>query len=283
MGRPNVGKSSLINRLTGQDRHLVSDVPGTTRDAVDSLLTYHRRRYRLIDTAGIRRKGKVSQKIEKFSILKALGSLDRCDVALILVDASEGITDQDVSVAGYAYERGCGCIILLNKWDLVEKDQRTVKVYVDRLREEAKFLAFAPVLTISALTGQRVQRIFERVDAVYAQYTARVPTARVNRILEEAMAAKEPSLHQGRRIKFYYATQVSTQPPTFVVFVNFPEAVHFSYRRYLNQIRRATGLDQTPVRLLLRQRSGRMIFKDRPVKREQRRRGRKTRTQTRRR
>jgi len=279
VGRPNVGKSSLINRLTGQDRHLVSDLPGTTRDAVDSVLTYHGRHYRMVDTAGIRRKGKVSRKIEKFSVLKALSSLERCDVALIVVDASEGVTDQDLSVAGYAYERGCGCIFLLNKWDLVEKDHRTAKIYVQRLREEAKFLGFAPVLTISALTGQRVQRIFESVNDVYDQYSARVPTARVNRILEEAMEAKEPSRHRGRRIKFYYATQVSTRPPTFVLFVNYPEAVHFSYRRYLiNQIRTAAGLDKTPVRLLLRQRSGRMTFKDRPVRRERGHRRRKKRT-----
>lgn len=284
VGRPNVGKSSLINRLTGQERHLVSDIPGTTRDAVDSVLTYHRRHYRLIDTAGIRRKGKVSQKIEKFSILKALRSLENCDVALILVDAAEGISDQDISVAGYAYERGCGCIVLLNKWDLVAKDHRTAQTYAARLREEAKFLAFAPVLTISALTGQRVRRIFELVDQVYAQYTARVPTGRVNRILEQAMADKEPSLHQGRRIKFYYATQAGTQPPTFVLFVNYPEAVHFSYRRYLlNRIREAAGLDKTPVRLLLRERSGRMTFKDRPAQREKRRRARKSRSATRRR
>jgi len=284
VGRPNVGKSSLINRLTGQERHLVSDIPGTTRDAVDSVVTYHRQRFRIVDTAGIRRKGKVSRKIEKFSILKALQSLERCDVALVLVDAAEGITDQDISVAGYAYERGCGCIFLLNKWDLVEKDHRTVQTYEERLRREAKFLAFAPVLTISALTGQRVQRIFELINAVYAQYTARVPTGRVNRILEQAMADKEPSLHKGRRIKFYYATQVGTQPPTFVAFVNFPEAVHFSYRRYLlNQIRRAAGLDKTPVRLVLRQRSGRMTFKDKPAQRAKQRRERKSRRTARRR
>lgn len=276
VGRPNVGKSSLINRLTGQERHLVSDTPGTTRDAVDSVITYHGRHYRIVDTAGIRRKGKVSRKIEKFSVLKALASLERCDVALIVVDASEGVTDQDLSVAGYAYERGCGCIFLLNKWDLVEKDHRTAKIYVQRLREEAKFLAFAPVLTISALTGQRVQRIFNAVDDVYGQYAARVPTARVNRILEDAMEAKEPSRHQGRRIKFYYATQVSTRPPTFVLFVNYPEAVHFSYRRYLvNQIRGAAGLDRSPVRLLLRQRSGRMTFKGRPDRRGRANRGRR--------
>jgi GTP-binding protein len=284
VGRPNVGKSSLINRLIGQERHLVSDIPGTTRDAVDSVITRHRKHYRLIDTAGIRRKGKVSQKLEKFSILKALRSLDRCDVALILIDASEGITDQDISVAGYAYERGCGCIFLLNKWDLVEKDHRTAKKFLVRLREEAKFLAFAPVVTISALTGQRVQGIFQLVNDVYEQYAARIPTGRMNRILEQAMADNEPSLHRGRRLKFYYATQASSQPPTFVFFVNYPEAVHFSYRRYLlNRIREATGLDKTPVRLLLRQRSGRMEFKDRPAQREKRRQSRKGRNPAKRR
>jgi GTP-binding protein len=284
VGRPNVGKSSLINRLLGQERHLVSEIPGTTRDAVDSVLTYHHKQYRIVDTAGIRRKGKVFLKIEKFSVLKALRSLDRCDVALILLDASEGVTDQDISVAGYAYDRGCGCIFLLNKWDLVEKDNHSNKVYTERLREQAKFLAFAPVLTVSALTGQRVQRIFELVNEVYAQYGARIPTAQINRILEKAMQEKEPSMHHGRRIKFYYATQVSVQPPTFVLFVNYPEAVHFSYQRYLlNRIRQATGLDKTPVRLLLRQRSGRIEFKDTPAKREQRQRERKGRSPAKRR
>jgi GTPase len=284
VGRPNVGKSSLVNRLVGQQRHLVSAIPGTTRDAVDSLITHEHKHYRLIDTAGIRRKGKVTQKLEKFSVLKALRSLDRCDVALILIDASEGITDQDISVAGYAYDRGCGCIFLLNKWDLVEKDHRTAKQYLARLREEAKFLSYAPVITISALTGQRVPRIFQLVNTVYTQYAARVATGQVNRILAQAMEDNEPSLHRGRRIKFYYATQVSSRPPTFVLFVNYPDAVHFSYRRYLlNRIREATGLDQSPVRLLLRQRSGRMEFNDRPAAREKRRRDRKKRTPAKRR
>jgi GTP-binding protein len=284
VGRPNVGKSSLVNRLVGEERHLVSAIPGTTRDAVDSLITHDHKHYRLIDTAGIRRKGKVTQKLEKFSVLKALRSLDRCDVALILIDASEGITDQDISVAGYAYDRGCGCIFLLNKWDLVEKDHRTAKQYLLRLREEAKFLAYAPVITISALTGQRLPRIFQLVNTVYNQYAARVATGQVNRILAQAMEDNEPSLHRGRRIKFYYATQVSSRPPTFVLFVNYPEAVHFSYRRYLlNRIREATGLDQSPVRLLLRQRSGRMEFNDHPAAREKRRRDRKKRAPAKRR
>jgi GTP-binding protein len=258
VGRPNVGKSSLINRLVGEERHLVSAIPGTTRDAVDSLIKREGRYYRLIDTAGIRRKGKVTRKLEKFSVLKALRSLDRCDVALVVIDAAEGVTDQDISVAGYAYERGCGCVLLLNKWDLVAKDQHSVRRFRDELRAAAKFLAFAPVLTLSALTGQRVQRIFKLVDTIYAQYTTRVNTGRLNRILEKALTDNEPSLHHGRRIKFYYATQAATRPPTFIMFVNYPEAVHFSYQRYLkNRLREGAGLHDTPIRLVLRPRSGR--------------------------
>ncbi len=269
VGRPNVGKSSLLNRLAGVERHLVSDIPGTTRDAVDSLIKHDGRHYRLIDTAGIRRKGKVSLKLEKFSILKALRSLDRCDVALIVIDAAEGVTDQDVSVAGHAHERGCGCIFLLNKWDLVEKDQHSVRRFTEELRTAAKFLAFAPVLTISALTGQRVRRIFKLVAAVYAQHRTRVNTGRINRILEQALADNEPSLHRGRRIKFFYATQAATRPPTFVLFVNYPEAVHFSYQRYLvNRLRQGAGLHDTPIRLVLRPRAGRKDIGARSKRRE---------------
>ena len=269
VGRPNVGKSSLLNRLAGAERHLVSDIPGTTRDAVDSLIKRDGRHYRLIDTAGIRRKGKVTRKLEKFSILKALRSLDRCDVALIIIDAAEGVTDQDISVAGYAHERGCGCVFLLNKWDLVAKDQHSVRRFTQELRTAAKFLAFAPVLTISALTGQRVQRIFKLVDAVHAQYTTRLNTGRINRILEQALADNEPSLHRGRRIKFFYATQAASRPPTFVMFVNYPEAVHFSYQRYLvNRLREGAGLHDTPIRLLLRPRAGRRDIGVRPKRRE---------------
>lgn len=261
VGRPNAGKSSLINRILGEERLVVSEIPGTTRDAVDSICRVNRKTYCLIDTAGIRRKGNVTEKIEKFSIIKALKSLDRCDIALIVIDAAAGITDQDISIAGYAHERGCGCILLLNKWDLLEKEKNTAKVYYERLRLAAKFLSFAPAMTISALTGQRVSKIFSRIDTVYAQYTTRVGTGQLNKILADALVRKEPSLHQGKRLKFYYATQVAIKPPTFVCFVNYPEAVHFSYERYLtNQIREATGLTQTPIRLLLRQRTGRIEF-----------------------
>ncbi len=258
VGRPNVGKSSLINCILGEKRLLVSDIPGTTRDAIDTVCKRNGKSYLLVDTAGIRRKGKVSQKLEKFSIIKALRSLDRCDVALIVLDADEGITDQDIAIAGYAYERGCGCILLLNKWDLVVKDSHTIKEYYGRLREQAKFLSFAPAMTISALTGQRVTKIFKLVDEVYEQYQRRIATGRLNRILEQALEKNEPSLHRGRRIKFFYAVQTTIKPPTIVCFVNYPNAVHFSYKRYLiNQLREATDLDKTPIRLILRQRERR--------------------------
>ena len=258
VGRPNVGKSSLINRILGEKRHLVSEVPGTTRDAVDSLYTVNGKTYLLIDTAGIRRKGKVSKKIEKFSIIKALRSLDRCDVALVVMDTSEGITDQDINIAGYAFERGCGCILLLNKWDLVEKDTHTVKKYLAELRMQAKFLSFAPALTISALTGQRVQKVFKLAREVYKQYSTRIGTGRLNKIIEMAVEKNEPSLYRGNRIKFYYSTQIASKPPTFVSFVNFPNAVHFSYKRYLiNQIRKETGLEETHIRIVFRKRQGR--------------------------
>jgi GTP-binding protein len=253
-----VGKSSLINRILGQQRLLVSEVPGTTRDAIDTICRVNSRSYLMIDTAGIRRKGKVSRKLEKFSVMRSLKSLSRCDVALIVMDAAEGITDQDITIAGYAYDRGCGCIFLLNKWDKVDSDADTVRKYMEQLRLKAKFLSFAPALTISALTGQRVMKIFKNVDDVYAQYCRRIGTGRLNRIMESAVKHNVPSLHRGRRIKFYYATQVKSRPPTFVCFTNYPKAVHFSYRRYLvNRLREETGLERTPIRLYIRKREGR--------------------------
>ncbi len=261
VGRPNVGKSSLINRILGEKRLLVSDIPGTTRDAIDSICNINGKSYLLIDTAGIRRKGKVSKKIEKFSVIKALRSLDRCDVALIVMDANEGIAEQDINIAGYAFERRCGCIMLLNKWDLVEKDSKTAKRYYEQLRMESKFLSFAPAITISALTGLRVPKIFTYVDEVYSQYAARITTGQLNRIMELAIKKTEPSLFRGKRLKFYYTAQVTAKPPTFVCFVNYPEAVHFSYKRYLiNQIREQAELDKTPIRLIFRQRKGRISF-----------------------
>ncbi|MBW2054226.1 MAG: ribosome biogenesis GTPase Der [Deltaproteobacteria bacterium] len=258
VGKPNVGKSSLINKILGQKRLLVSDTPGTTRDAIDSVCKINDTSYLLIDTAGIRRKAKVSKKLEKFSIIKALRSLDRCDVALIVIDAYQGITEQDITIAGYAFERGCGCIFLLNKWDIVEKDTKTALKYYEELRMQAKFLSFSPVITISALTGQRVLKIFGLVEEVFSQYSARIGTGPLNKILERAIERTEPSLYRGRRIKFFYATQVSTKPPTFVCFVNYPDAVHFSYKRYLiNQIRDKAGLDKTPIRIIFRKRTRR--------------------------
>jgi GTP-binding protein len=261
VGRPNAGKSSLINRLVGEERLVTSDLPGTTRDAVDTVCMRGGRSYTLIDTAGIRRKAKVDLKLEKFSIIKALQSLERCDVALVLLDAGLGVTEQDVKVAGHAHERGCGAIFVVNKWDLADKAAATPRKFEQQLRETAKFLTFAPVITVSALTGQRVNRIFPLVDQVYTQYATRIGTGQVNRIVNQATLRTEPPMHKGRRLKFYYSTQISDRPPTFVSFVNFPDAVHFSYQRYLmNQIRTETGLDKVPLRLFFRQRTGKIDF-----------------------
>lgn len=255
IGRPNVGKSSLLNRILGEDRVLVSSHPGTTRDAIDTEFAVDGRAYRFIDTAGIRRKQRVSDKIEKIAIIKALKSIERADVVLIVLDADEGITEQDVTIAGHAFERGRACIFVINKWDLLEKDARTMKQMLDWLRSEAKYLSFAPVITVSALTGKRVGKLFDVIDPVFEQYSRRIGTGPLNRIIEKATERTEPSLHRGRRIKFYYITQAGTRPPTFVCFVNYPEAIHFSYKRYLiNQIRTETGLDQVPLRLFFRKR-----------------------------
>jgi GTP-binding protein len=257
VGRPNVGKSSLINRLLGEDRVVVSDVPGTTRDAVDSFCFKNGKCYRLMDTAGIRRKGKVRRKIEKFSVIKALKGLERCEVALVVMDASEGITDQDITIAGYAYDRGCGCILLLNKWDLVSGPD-AYKVFHREMQIRAKFLNYAPVLTLSALTGQRVQRIFPVVDEIHQQYSQRITTGQLNRIVQGAIEKTPPPYYRGRRLKFYYATQIAAKPPRIVCFVNHPGAVHFSYQRYLiNQIRLGTGLDKVPIFVSLKQRESR--------------------------
>jgi GTP-binding protein len=258
VGRPNVGKSSLINRLLGQQRLIVSETAGTTRDAIDTMCRKGARNYRFVDTAGLRRKARVGGRLEKFSAIKALRSLSRCDVALIVLDAVEGIAGQDITIAGYALERGCACMFVLNKWDALPPARRDVKRFIDTLRREAKYVSFAPAVTVSAKTGLRVHRIFGMIDTLSDQYATRIATGRLNAITQEAVRRTEPSLHRGRRVRFLYTVQVSARPPTIVFFVNHPDGVHFSYRRYLvNQIREAAGLDQTPIRAFFRKRRGR--------------------------
>jgi GTP-binding protein len=260
IGRPNVGKSSMINRLLGEERMVVSNIPGTTRDSVDALLTRGDSKYLLIDTAGIRRKGKVQEKLEKFSVIRALGSLERCDIALVILDADEGITEQDTKVIGYALERGRACLLLLNKWDLLKGDGKRQQRLKDEVERAVSFAGYAPVLTVSALSGFGINRIFPSLEAVYKQYTGKFTTGVLNRILQDAIAGHSPSMHQGRRIKFYYVTQVDTGPPTFVFFVNYPKGVHFSYHRYLiNCFRTGLKLDRVPLRILLRERTRRQL------------------------
>jgi GTP-binding protein len=261
VGRPNVGKSSLANRLFGEQRVVVNDKAGTTRDAIELSVTHKGREFVLKDTAGIRRKGKVKEKLEKFSILKSLDSLDDCDVALILIDTSEGITDQDITIAGYAEKRGCGAIFILNKWDLVDKAEKGQQAFLKELRQMAKFLSYAPAMTISAKTGQRCHKIFDQVLKVHKEYGHRINTGMVNRIIEDAVYREEPSLHKGKRLRFFYATQVATKPPCFVCFVNYPKAVHFSYKRYLiNQLRQMIPLSLTPIKLYFREKTGKIEF-----------------------
>lgn len=258
VGRPNVGKSTLVNQILGERRVIVSPTPGTTRDAVDTLFEKDGRRYLLIDTAGIRRKGRTYQKLEKLSIIKALGSIDRCHVAVVLLDALEGVTDQDLHIGGYVQERNRGCVIGLNKWDTLEKDPKAVRRLLDEVKGRFRFLPHAPILTFSALSGKRVAKLLPAVREVYEQYALRIGTGVVNRVLAEALERHEPPLVSGRRLKFYYATQASTRPPTFVLFCNDPERVHFSYARFLtNHFRESFGMDKTPVRLLFRLRTGR--------------------------
>ena len=255
IGRPNVGKSSLVNSLLRQDSMLVTDIPGTTRDAVDSYIRFNNRQYILIDTAGIRKKGKTDKALEKYSIISALKHLQSCDVALILIDAVEKTTKQDTTIAGYAYEAGKPCILVVNKWDLIEKDNKTMATYVDRIRYELAYLSFAPIVFVSARTGQRVFNIFPVIETLYDQYSKRVSTGELNRITQQIIQNKPPSLHQGKRIKFYYQTQISTRPPTFLFFVNHPEAIHFSYERYLqNQLRTFLNMENIPIRIYFRKR-----------------------------
>jgi len=254
-GRPNVGKSSLINRLLGEERMVVSDIPGTTRDSIDTLLTRKNKNYLLVDTAGIRRKGKVKEKLEKFSIIKALAVLERCDLALILINAEEGITEQDTKVIGYTQEQGRACILVVNKWDLVKDRPREQKKILLELEMATQFVGFAPILTLSALTGTGVKKLLPTIDAVYEQFCKKFSTNRLNRLLQEAVTSHPPALHRGRRIKLLYTTQISSRPPTFVIVANYPKEIHFSYHRYLlNTFRKELGLDKTPIKIVFRER-----------------------------
>ena len=257
VGKPNVGKSSLVNRLLGQERVMVSDIAGTTRDAIDTRLKDGDDEFIIIDTAGIRRKRAIGyQSLERFSVVRSLAAIDRCDVAVLLIDATQGVTEQDSKIAGYIDEQGKAAVIIINKWDAVEKETGTLEKYTKKVREELKFMSYAPVLYISALTGQRVQKVLETVRAVHQQATRRVTTGLLNDILSDAQAALQPPATSGRRLKIYYATQQAVQPPTFVFFVNDENLMHFSYERYLeNHFRKAFGFEGTPLKFILRERN----------------------------
>ena len=254
IGKPNVGKSSLINRILGEDRLIVSNIPGTTRDAIDTPFELDGQKYVLIDTAGMRRKSKIKEDIEKYSIIRAVAAVERCDVAVLVIDAQEGITDQDTKIAGIAHERGKAAIIAVNKCDAIEKDDKTMNKFLKDISNELAYMAYAPRVFISALTGQRVIKMLDTVREVYANNCLRVSTGVLNDVLIEAMAMQQPPAEKGRQLKIYYMTQVGVKPPTFVIFVNDRELMHFSYRRYIeNQLRQNFGFKGTPIHFVVRQ------------------------------
>ena len=255
IGKPNVGKSSLINRVAGEERMIVSDVAGTTRDATDTVVENEFGKYVFIDTAGIRRKSKVDEEIERYSVLRAYMAVDRSDVCVIMLDATVGFTEQDSKVAGYAHEQGKGCIVAVNKWDAVDKDGRTMQEYRKKLENDFSFMSYVPFIFISAKTGQRIDKLYELINFVNAQNAMRVPTGRLNDMLSYATARVQPPTDKGKRLRIYFCTQASTRPPTFVFFCNDKELFHFSYQRYLeNQIRSTFGMEGTPVRIVVRER-----------------------------
>ncbi len=256
IGKPNVGKSSLINRITGENRAIVSNIAGTTRDSTDTFIENSYGKFNFIDTAGLRRKSKVNDAIEKYSIIRARMAVERANVCVIMIDAVEGFTEQDSKVAGIALEQGKACIIVVNKWDAVEKDGNTMNEYRKKLENDFSFMSFAPIMFISAKTGQRIDRLFEMIVFVHSQNSMRISTGKLNDVLAGATARVQPPTDKGKRLKIYYLTQASTRPPTFVFFVNNAELFHFSYQRYLeNQIREVFGLDGTPVRFIIRERN----------------------------
>ncbi len=256
IGKPNVGKSSLVNKILGEDRMIVSDIAGTTRDAIDSEFENEFGKYVLIDTAGIRRKSKVNDNLEKYSVMRSLLAIERADVCILLLDAKEGVSAQDAKIAGEAHEAGKGIIIAVNKWDEIEKDNNTIENYKKEVYDKLSYLSYAPIIFISAKTGQRVNKLFEMINMVASQNALRVSTAVLNEVLSEAVTIVQPPTDKGKRLKIFYMTQASTKPPTFVVFVNDKELFHFSYERYLlNQIRKEFGLTGTPVRMIVREKN----------------------------
>lgn len=255
VGKPNVGKSSLINKLTGENRVIVTDIAGTTRDAIDTVIHHSERDYVFIDTAGLRRKSKIKEDIERYSIIRTVTAVERADVVVLMIDAQEGVTEQDTKIAGIAHERGKGVIIAVNKWDAIEKDDKTMNKFSARIREKLAFMSYAEILYISAKTGQRVDKLFDTIDMVLENQAMRISTGVLNEILSEATALKQPPSDKGRRLRLYYITQVAVKPPTFVIFINDKELTHFSYTRYIeNQIRNTFGFRGTPIRFIYRER-----------------------------
>lgn len=256
IGKPNVGKSSLINKILGEKRVIVSNIAGTTRDAIDTHVEKNGKSYTLIDTAGMRKRGKIDENIERYSVMRSLAAVERADVAVIMIDASEGVTEQDTKIAGYAHEQGKGCIIAVNKWDLIEKETNTMNNFRKKVAEGLSFMQYAPVVFISAETGLRIDKLFELISYVNEQNCMRITTGMLNDVLNEATMKVQPPSDKGKRLKIYYMTQASVKPPTFVLFVNNKELAHFSYVRYLeNQIRAVFGLEGTPIRFIVRERN----------------------------
>lgn len=257
VGKPNVGKSSLINKMLGENRCIVSDIAGTTRDAIDTRVSYDGREYIFIDTAGLRRKNKIKEELERYSIIRTVSAVERADIVVLLIDATEGVTEQDAKIAGIAHERGKGMIIAVNKWDLIEKNDKTIYQFTDKVRQTLSFMNYAEIIFISAETGQRIPKLFGMIDDVIENHTLRVQTGVLNEILSEAVAMKQPPSDKGKRLRIYYMTQVSVKPPTFVLFINDKKLMHFSYTRYLeNQIRNTFGFKGTPIHFIARERKG---------------------------
>ncbi|MDD6207320.1 MAG: ribosome biogenesis GTPase Der [Clostridiales bacterium] len=255
IGKPNVGKSSIVNRLLGEERVIVSDIAGTTRDAIDTAVRYNKKEYVLIDTAGLRRKNKIKEELERYSIIRTVAAVERADIAVLVIDATEGVTEQDAKIAGIAHERGKGMIIAVNKWDAIEKDDKSVYKFKDKIKEILSFIPYAEILFISAVTGQRLGKLYETIDQVIEAQNTRVQTGVLNEILAEAVAMQQPPSDKGKPLKIYYMTQVAVKPPTFVAFVNDKELMHFSYQRYLeNQIRQTFGFQGTSIRMITRER-----------------------------